>query len=176
MAGRLIARFRGTVEGVDKFILIKGLGWPHDHGGEAATAAPSTHDIFLYRSATVDPTPHFFIYLSEWKGGVRGVKKKRKILFFITMIKKNFCRGFAPRHTPPGAYAAPWTPREFGRGWAPVPPLSAHSKTQFLPCLQQHSFYRFSSCTQECVTPCKLLYFQNTYTYSIYSWWDILWW
>ena len=22
------------------------------------------------------------------------------------MIKKNFCRGFAPRHTPPGAYAA----------------------------------------------------------------------
>ena len=47
---------------------------------------------------------------------VLACKKKRKILFFITMIEKNFRRGFAPRHTPPGAYAAPWTPRELGRG------------------------------------------------------------
>ena len=41
------------------------------------------------------------------------------------MIEKKFRRGFDPRHTPPEAYAASWTPREFGRGWAPVPPLSA---------------------------------------------------
>ena len=55
-------------------------------------------------------------YSRGGQGKEENRRKSKKILFILTMIEKNFRRGFAPRHTPPGAYAAPWTPRELGRG------------------------------------------------------------
>jgi len=40
MAGRVLSRFRGAVEGVGKFMLVKGSSWPT--GRRAGWAEPST--------------------------------------------------------------------------------------------------------------------------------------
>ena len=102
MAGRVLSRFRGAVEGVGKFMLVKGSSWPT--GRRAGWAEPSTitaripvqygctdqygcdSDSDRYHNRW-HKIPNFFIYIFirtvfvQVKSGCKGSRKRGKSCF-----------------------------------------------------------------------------------------------